>query len=219
MVFLVGSTKGPFFVSGGRLRPPQSRCRRRARALADGLSGYSCLCTELGRQSSETYTIERAALALERVNDIERRDRLALGVLRVRDRVADDALEEQLEDAARLVVDQPRDSLHAATTRETADGRLRNALNVVAQNLTVALRTALAQALASFSTCCEYRSRTSRHGSHGHRHRAALWRRALGARDAHVLGRPWLLCAGCSPACRACVPLCCVARRASEKAL
>jgi hypothetical protein len=60
---------------------------------------------------------------------------LALGVLRVRDRVADDALEEELEHAARLVVDEARDALHTATTSETADGGLGDALDVVAQDL------------------------------------------------------------------------------------
>jgi hypothetical protein len=49
--------------------------------------------------------VEGAALALEGVDHVERRDRLALGVLGVGDGVADDALEEGLEDGARLLVD------------------------------------------------------------------------------------------------------------------
>ena len=44
-------------------------------------------------------------MSLERVDDVERRDRLPLGVLCVRDGVADDAFQEGLEDAAGLFVD------------------------------------------------------------------------------------------------------------------
>ena len=53
----------------------------------------------------DTYAVQRAALALESVDDVERRDRLALGVLRIRDRVANHALEEEFEHATSLVVD------------------------------------------------------------------------------------------------------------------
>jgi hypothetical protein len=42
-------------------------------------------------------TVEGAALALEGVDDVEGRDRLALGVLGVGDRVADDRLELRCE--------------------------------------------------------------------------------------------------------------------------
>ena len=41
-------------------------------------------------------TVQRTALALEGVDDVEGRDSLALGVLSVGDCVADDALEEGL---------------------------------------------------------------------------------------------------------------------------
>ena len=44
-------------------------------------------------------------MSLEGVDDVERRDRLALGVLRVGDGVTDDTLEEGLEDSAGLLVD------------------------------------------------------------------------------------------------------------------
>lgn len=52
-----------------------------------------------------TKTVQGAALALEGVDDVERRDGLALRVLSVRNSVADDALEEGLEDSAGLLVD------------------------------------------------------------------------------------------------------------------
>lgn len=46
-----------------------------------------------------------------------------------------------------------RDTLDTATTSQTTDGRLRDALDVVAQDLPVALGTALAEALATFAAC------------------------------------------------------------------
>ena len=53
-----------------------------------------------GRKSDNdiltTETVERAALALEGVDHVERGDRLTLGVLGVGDGVTDDALEEGL---------------------------------------------------------------------------------------------------------------------------
>ena len=53
--------------------------------------------TRAGR--SRAKAVERAALALERVDDVERGDGLALGVLGVGDRVADDVLEEAARSA------------------------------------------------------------------------------------------------------------------------
>jgi hypothetical protein len=44
-----------------------------------------------------------------------------------------------------------RDTLDTATTRQTADGGLGDALNVVAKNLAVALGAALAEALAALA--------------------------------------------------------------------
>ena len=46
-----------------------------------------------------------------------------------------------------------RDTLDASTTRETTDGGLGNALDVVAENLAVALRAAFAEPFATFSAC------------------------------------------------------------------
>ena len=95
--------------------------------------------------------VERAALALESVHDIEGRDGLALGVLGVGDGITDDVLEEHLENTAGLLVDEAADALDTTTASETADGRLGNALDVVTQNLAVTLGTAFAQTLTSLS--------------------------------------------------------------------
>ena len=48
-------------------------------------------------------------------------------MLRVGDGVANDVLEEDLEHAARLLVNEVRDALHAATTREAAVAREKRA--------------------------------------------------------------------------------------------
>lgn len=55
----------------------------------------SCLTTE---------TVEGTALSLQSVNDVERGDGLALGVLSVGDGVTDDTLEEGLENTTGLLV-------------------------------------------------------------------------------------------------------------------
>lgn len=52
-----------------------------------------------------TETVQGAALSLERVDHVERSNSLALGVLSVCDRVADDTLQEGLENTSGLLVD------------------------------------------------------------------------------------------------------------------
>ena len=95
--------------------------------------------------------VKSAALTLEGVDDVERSDGLALGVLGVGDSVADDTLEEGLENTAGLLVDHGGDTLDTTTTRETTDSGLGDTLDVVAQDLAVTLGSALAEALATFS--------------------------------------------------------------------
>lgn len=99
-----------------------------------------------------TETVQGAALALESVDDVEGRHGLALGVLSVGDGIANDTLEEGLEHVARLFVNHGRDTLDTTTTRQTTDGRLGNALNVVTENLAVTLGAALAETLAALAT-------------------------------------------------------------------
>jgi hypothetical protein len=102
----------------------------------------SCLTTE---------TVKSAALTLEGVDDVERSDGLALGVLSVGDSVANDTLEEGLENTAGLLVDHGGNTLDTTTTRETADGGLGDTLDVVAQDLAVALGTTLSETLAALA--------------------------------------------------------------------
>jgi hypothetical protein len=108
------------------------------------------VATAAARLAAET--VEGAALPLEGVDDVERRDRLALGVLGVGDGVADDALEELLEDSAGLLIDHAADTLDTTTTRETTDGGLGDALDVVTQDLAVALGATFTETLSALAT-------------------------------------------------------------------
>jgi len=96
--------------------------------------------------------VERAALALEGIDNVHGGHGLAASVLSVGDTIADDVLEEDLEDRAGLFVDEDRDTLHTATACETVDGRLGDALDVVVEHLAVALGAALAETLTSLVT-------------------------------------------------------------------
>ena len=90
--------------------------------------------TFLGAES-----VQGLALTLESVHDVQSGDGLALGMLGVGDRVADNVLKERLEDGASLFVHHTRDTLDAATTCQTANGGLGDAVDVVAKNLAVTL--------------------------------------------------------------------------------
>ena len=88
--------------------------------------------------------VQGAALALERVHDVESRDSPAESVLRVGHGVAHDVLEKHLEHTAGLLVDEAADALDTTTASKAADGRLGDALDVVAEDLAVTAGAALA---------------------------------------------------------------------------
>jgi len=100
----------------------------------------------------DAESVEAAAGTLESVDDIEGSDGLALGVFGVSDRVTDNVLEEDLEHATRFLVDQPRDTLDTAASRQTTDSRLRDTLDVISQDFAMTLRASLSQTLSTFST-------------------------------------------------------------------
>jgi hypothetical protein len=77
-------------------------------------------------------------------------------VFSVCDGISDDALEEGLEDTSGLFVDHGGDTLDTTTTGKTSDGRLGDTLDVVAQNLAMSLRTALAETLAAFAASSHF---------------------------------------------------------------
>ncbi|KAL7552121.1 hypothetical protein ACHAWF_015339, partial [Thalassiosira exigua] len=64
-------------------------------------SGWKNWCY---KENLSSEAVEGLALPLECVDNVHGRDSLAAGVLRVGHRVADDVLEEDLEDAAGLLV-------------------------------------------------------------------------------------------------------------------
>ena len=87
-----------------------------------------------------TEPIQGAPLALECIHNVHRRDGLAASVLCVRDRVSDHVFEEDFEHASRLLVDEAGHALNASLSSEAADCGLGDALDVVAENLSVAAR-------------------------------------------------------------------------------
>ena len=111
-----------------------------------------------------TETIESASRPLEGVDDIKSGDSLSLGVFGVCDRITDDLekllrkscgqkpeytniFQKDLKDTTRLLINQAGDTLYATSASETTNGRLRNALDVIAENLTVTLGTTLSETL------------------------------------------------------------------------
>ena len=102
----------------------------------------SCLTAE---------SVQGAALPLEGIDHIHGGDGLPLGVLGVGDGVTDDVLQEDLEDTTGLLVDQARDTLDTTAASQTADGGLGDALDVVPEDLPVALGASLSQTLASLA--------------------------------------------------------------------
>ena len=103
----------------------------------------SCLTAE---------AVEGAALPLEGIDDIHGRNGLPLGMFGVGDGITDDVLKEHLEDTTGLLVDQARDTLDTATAGQTANGGLRDALDVVTQHLAMTLGATLSESFASFAT-------------------------------------------------------------------
>ena len=101
------------------------------------------------RLTSET--VEGTSLTLQSVDDIHGGDGLPLGVLGVGDSVTDDVLKEHLEDTSGLLVDQTGDTLHTTTTGQAPNRWLCNTLDIIAQDLAVALCTAFAKSLSTLS--------------------------------------------------------------------
>ena len=97
-------------------------------------------------------SIEGTSLPLEGIDDIHGGDSLPLSVFGVGDSIPDDILEEHLEDSTGLLIDEPRDPLDSSPPRQTSDGGLGDALDVVPQHLPVPLGTSLSESLASFAT-------------------------------------------------------------------
>ena len=115
----------------------------KGRLVVLDLLGYKCLTAE---------SVQGASLPLESIDNIHGGDGLPLGVFSVGDSIPDDVLEEHLEDTTGLLVDESRDPLDTSTSRQTTDGRLGDALDVVSQHLTVTLGASLSESLSSFAS-------------------------------------------------------------------
>jgi hypothetical protein len=98
-----------------------------------------------------TEAVKGPSLALECVHYVHGSHGLATSVLSVGNGVTDDVLEENLKNSTGLLVDETGDALDTATACETADGGLGDALDVVPEDLTVALGASLAESLSSLS--------------------------------------------------------------------
>ncbi len=73
-------------------------------------------------------------LPLEGIHHIHGSDCLPPGVFRVGHTIPNDILKKNLEHTASLLVDQARDALYTPAASKAANGRLRDALDVVPEN-------------------------------------------------------------------------------------
>lgn len=91
------------------------------------------------RQDLGTEAVEGLALAFEGIHNVESSDGLSAGMLRVSDTVLDHVLEEGLEDTTGFLVHETGNALDTSSTSQTSNGRLGDALNVFAHDLTMTL--------------------------------------------------------------------------------
>ena len=86
-------------------------------------------------------SVQSSALSLEGIDNIKCCHCLAASVLSVGDCIPDHVLQEHLEDASSLLIDQARDTLDASATSQSPDCWLCDSLDVVSQHLSVSLGT------------------------------------------------------------------------------
>ena len=87
--------------------------------------------------ASDGKAIEGEVLALEGVDDIHRCDCLPTGIFSVRRGVADQAFEERLQGGTSVLIYVARDALDATTMGDSANCRIRDALQVVSEHNSV----------------------------------------------------------------------------------
>merc|ERR1711991_87656 len=105
--------------------------------------------------NSSTESVEGTALALKRVDDIHGSDGSSARVFGIRHGVSHDGEKEGLQHTTGLLVDVAGNALDTTSTRETADGGLGNAQNVISVTSTVmAFSATFSEAFASFTTSC-----------------------------------------------------------------
>ena len=98
-----------------------------------------------------TEAVQGAALALEGIHHIHGGHSLPAGVLGVGHGITHNILQEHLEDATGLLVDEAADTLHTTTTSQTPDGWLGDALDIITKDLPVTLSATLAKTLSALA--------------------------------------------------------------------
>ena len=90
-------------------------------------------------------------MSFESVDNVHGGDGLSLGVLAVGHCITDHVLQEDLQDSPGLFVDQSADPLDTTSSCKTSNGGLGDTLDVITQDLSVALGTSLSQSFSSFT--------------------------------------------------------------------
>lgn len=97
-------------------------------------------------------------MSLEGIDNIHGGDCFAASVFSVSDCISDDVLEESLEHLPGVIIDERGDSLDSASSGESSDSGLGDALNRSSAGLLcVPLDADLADSLASFSLSCHFK--------------------------------------------------------------
>ena len=109
------------------------------------------MCLDEKQNHLTAEAVQGTSLAFQGVDDVHGGDGLPLGVLGVGDGIADDVLEEHLQDTTGLLVDEAGDTLDTTTTSQTADGGLGDTLDVITQPLAVPLAASLSEPLSSLA--------------------------------------------------------------------
>ena len=104
----------------------------------------------VGRLTTET--VEGTSLSLESIDHIHSSDSSSLSMFSVSDSIANHVLQKHLENTTSLFVNETRDTLHTTTASETADSGLGYTLDVISQDLPMALSASFSKTFASFAT-------------------------------------------------------------------
>ena len=105
-----------------------------------------------GRSSLASEAVQSAALPLQSIHHIHGGDGLPLGVLGVGDGVTDDVLQENLQDSAGLLVDEPGDTLDSTAASQTADSGLGDSLDVITEDFAVTLGASFTESFSSLAS-------------------------------------------------------------------
>jgi len=97
-------------------------------------------------------TVQRASLSLQGIYNIHSGNSLPLCMFGVCNSIPDYVLQKHFQHTARLLVNQTWYTLYTTSTCQPSDGRFRNSLDIIAQNLPMPLGTTFPQALSTLAT-------------------------------------------------------------------